>query len=142
MFLCFRPILFLTFFNSLICVGSLIEKCYIQTIPGTKHHRFLVTLIFLLHLSFFGHKIRLRRGEHLQRKETHSCEPYFNSKVSLNLNNWNNPITKVNFTQVWRNKKVRAEARTQLLDNKTNHAAGRRLQEPHAIKLAVTHTTT
>ena len=55
-------------------------------------------------------------------------------KKSLHLNcgnakydNWNNPITDVNFTQVWRNKKVRAEARTKLLDNKTNHAAGRRL---------------
>ena len=77
MFLCFRPILFLTFVNSLICVGSLIEKFYIQTVPGTKHHRFLVSLIFLLHLSFFRHNERLRRVEHLQRKETLSSEPYF-----------------------------------------------------------------
>ena len=77
MFLCFRPILFLIYFNSLICVGSLIEKFYIQTVPGTKHHRFLVSLIFLLHLSFFRHNKRLRRVEHLQRKETLSSEPYF-----------------------------------------------------------------
>ena len=68
---------FLTFFNSLKCVGSLIEKFYIQTVPGTKHHRFLVSFIFLLHLPFFRHNKRLRRREHLQRKETISCEPYF-----------------------------------------------------------------
>ena len=81
MFQCFRPILFLTFFNSLKCVGSLIEKFYIQTVPGTKHHRFLVSLIFLLHLSFFRHNKRLRRVEHLQRKETLSSEPYFSISI-------------------------------------------------------------
>ena len=83
MFLCFRPILFPTFFNSLICIGSLIEKFYIQTVPGTKHHRFLVSLIVLKHLSFFGHNKRLRRVEHLQRKETISSEPYFSTQVGL-----------------------------------------------------------
>ena len=85
MFLCFRPILFLTFFNSLICVGSLIEKFYIQTVPGTKHHRFLVSLIFLLQLSFFRHNKRLRKVEHLQRKETISSEPYFRCKEMSTL---------------------------------------------------------
>ena len=90
MFPCFRPILFLTFFNSLICVGSLIEKFYIQTVPGTKHHRFLVSLIFLLQLSFFRHNKRL------QRKETISSEPYFRCNSITNL------VPLVNFSSSFR----------------------------------------
>ena len=85
MFLYLRPILFLKIFNSLICVDSLIEKFYIQTVPGTKHHRFFVCLTFHLHLSFFRHNKRLRRGEHLQRKETLSCEPYFSNITTVFL---------------------------------------------------------
>ena len=71
----------ITFYSSLKFVGFLIDKFYIQTVPGTKHHRFLVSLIFLLHLLFFRHNKRLRRVEHLQRKGALSFEPYFSCVV-------------------------------------------------------------
>ena len=56
MFQCFRPILSITFYNSLICVNFLIEKLYIQTVPGAKQHRFMLSLTFLLHLRFLDIK--------------------------------------------------------------------------------------
>ena len=67
----------ITFYNSLKCVGFLVDKSYIQTVPGTKQHRFILRLTILLHLWFFRHKKRLRSLEHLQGRETVYLKLYY-----------------------------------------------------------------
>ena len=57
-----------------------IEIFYIQTVPGTKHHRFILGLTFFAKSSFFRHKKRLMRIEHLQSRRIISSEPYFKGK--------------------------------------------------------------
>ena len=56
MFYCFITILSTIFCNSLICKSFVIEIFYFQTVPGTKHHRFIFILTFYAMPSFFRHQ--------------------------------------------------------------------------------------
>ena len=56
MFYCLTTILSIIFYNSLICLSFEIEIFYFQTVPGTKHHRFIFTLTFSAIPSFFRHQ--------------------------------------------------------------------------------------
>ena len=56
MFYCFITILSTIFCNSLICKSFVIEIFYFQTVPGTKHHRFMINLTFYAVPSLFRHQ--------------------------------------------------------------------------------------
>ena len=56
MFYCLTTILSMIFYNSLICLSFVIEIFYFQTVPGTKHHRFIFILTFYAMPSFFRHQ--------------------------------------------------------------------------------------
>ena len=56
MFYCLTTILSIIFYNSLICLSFVIEIFYFQTVPGTKHHRFILGLTFFSLPSFFRHQ--------------------------------------------------------------------------------------
>ena len=73
----------ITFYSSLKCVGFLIDKFCIQTVPGTKQHRFIFKLTILLHSWFFRHKKRLRSLEHLQGRETVYLKLYFRCLIKV-----------------------------------------------------------
>ena len=75
------------FYNSLICLGFEITIFYIQTVPGTKHHRFILELTFFATPLFFQtQKKRLMRIVHLQDLEFVSFELYFSSSLSQKYN--------------------------------------------------------
>ena len=56
MFYYFITFFSIIFYNSLICLSFVIEILYFQTVPGTKHHIFMLTLTFFTMLLFFRHQ--------------------------------------------------------------------------------------
>ena len=56
MFQCLRIIFSILFYHTLVCLSFVIEILYKQTVPGTKHHSFIIVFTFFSTPSFFRHQ--------------------------------------------------------------------------------------
>ena len=113
MFNCFITVLSTIFYNSLICLSFVIEIFYFQTVPGTKHHRFILYLTFYNMPSFFRHQKdsgswSIYKGENLFNV---SCILVGMEATTL----WNNCARQLPYTTLHLNKLTNVKHAVQII---------------------------